>query len=90
MDLDVCKEKHKAIDTELTRHEKWLDTHEQTLSALKTSDATNTNEIKNLCTSIKNQNERMGSLTNAIWGLTSGIFLILVGFVFWYIQSLAR
>lgn len=82
----ICDERHKAIDNQFNRHEKWLGEHETKLDLLTKSDATNTNEIKNLCNSIESQNKRMGSLTNAIWGLVSSIGFALFGFFIWYIQ----
>jgi tetrahydromethanopterin S-methyltransferase subunit B len=85
-----CEMKHKRVDERLDHHEGWLKDHEKKIDVLEKSDATNTNEIKNLCGSIESQNKRIGSLTNAIWGLVTGIFFVLLGFVFWYIQSLPR
>jgi tetrahydromethanopterin S-methyltransferase subunit B len=88
MEQKTCDERHKAVDKEVLRHEKWLSEHEEKLDSLIKSDATNTNEIKNLCKSIESQNKKMGNLTNAIWGLVIGIFFVLLGFVVWYIQDL--
>ena len=87
---EVCNKEHERVNERLDHHERWLGEHEIKIDGLQKSDATNTNEIKNLCTSIESQNKKMGSLSNAIWGLVAGIFLTLLGFVFWYIQSLPR
>jgi len=87
---ETCAKDHLRVDERLNGHENWLKDHEKKIDVLEKSDATNTNEIKNLCTSIESQNKRIGSLTNAIWGLVTGIFFVLLGFVFWYIQSLPR
>jgi len=85
-----CNERHRAVDKEIKRHDGWLKEHEVKIDDLMKSDATNTNEIKNLCKGIENQNKRMGNLTNAIWGLVASVGLLLAGFVVWYIQSLPR
>ncbi|MEN6317052.1 MAG: hemolysin XhlA family protein [Clostridiaceae bacterium] len=84
---EMCIKIHERVKERLDHHEKWLDEHEGKLDGLIKSDATNTNEIKNLCKSIDSQNKKMGSLTNAIWGLVVGIFFVLLGFVVWYIQN---
>ena len=77
---DVCAEKHKRVDERLNHHERWLGEHEGKIDTLEKSDATNTNEIKNLCS-------RIGSQTTAIWGLVGSIFMVLVGFFVWYVQN---
>lgn len=87
---EVCEMKHTRIGEQLDHHNKWLGEHEKKIDGLEKSDATNTNEIKNLCKSIEGQNKKMGNLTNAIWGLVTGIFFVLVGFLVWYVQSLPR
>ena len=79
----LCEQKHMAINQALDRHSKWLGEHEEKLDCLTKSDATNTNEIKNLC-------QRIGSQTTAIWGLVASVFMVLLGFLIWYIQSLPR
>jgi len=85
-----CDRRHERVNDKLIHHEKWLGEHEKKIDNLEKSDATNTNEIKNLCKSIESQNKKMGNLTNAIWGLVTGIFFVLVGFFVWYIQNLQR
>jgi tetrahydromethanopterin S-methyltransferase subunit B len=87
---EACESRHIQIKEKLDHHDRWLGEHEKKIDDLEKSDATNTNEIKNLCKSIDNQNKKMGNLTNAIWGLVVGLFLAMVGFLFWYIQSLPR
>lgn len=87
---EACEIRHTRIGERLDHHDKWLGEHEKKLDDLEKSDATNTNEIKNLCKSIESQNKKMGNLTNAIWGLVTGIFFVLVGFLIWYVQSLPR
>ncbi len=77
----VCKERHKAIDEKLFRHEKWIGEHEEKLDNLERSDAKNTTQIENLTRAISSQ-------TKAIWGLVSSIALMLIGFLIWYIQNL--
>jgi len=74
-------EKVKVAHNRLNEHEKRLDDMDVKIDYLQKSDATNTNEIKNLCSQI-------GSQTKAIWGLVSSIGLMLAGFLIWYIQSL--
>jgi hypothetical protein len=87
---NTCKERRISVDEKIQRHEKWLGEHEVKIDALEKSDATNTNEIKNLCKCIDIQNSRMGRLTTAIWGLVVSVFALLAGFFVWYIQSLPR
>jgi tetrahydromethanopterin S-methyltransferase subunit B len=87
---EVCERRHEQVKEKLEHHDKWLGEHEKKIDILEKSDATNTNEIKNLCKGIENQNVKIGNLTNAIWGLVAGLFLAMVGFLFWYIQSLPR
>jgi len=77
----LCTEKHKAIETELTRHSSWLGDHEKKIDSLEKSDAKNTTQIDNLVQS-------MGGLTKALWGLVLTIAGALLGFVIWYIQSI--
>jgi len=79
----VCKATHKALDDKIERHEKWLGEHEGKIDVLEKSDATNTANITNVCKSVT-------GLTKAVWGLVSAIIIMLLGFVFWYIQSLPR
>lgn len=85
---EACDRRHEQVKEKLEHHDRWLGEHEKKIDTLERSDATNTNEIKNLCKSIESQNKKMGSLTNAIWGLVTGIFFVLVGFFVWYVQSL--
>lgn len=87
---EACERRHERVKDKLDHHDKWLGEHEKKLDKLEHSDATNTNELKNVCKSIESQNKKMGNLTNAIWGLVIGIFFALIGFLFWYIQSLPR
>jgi tetrahydromethanopterin S-methyltransferase subunit G len=77
---DICSEKHKRVDERLDHHERWLGEHEKKIDALTTSDATNTTQIANLC-------RQIGSQTKAIWGLVSGILMVLIGFFVWYVQN---
>lgn len=77
---DVCDKVHKRVDERLDHHEHWLGEHEVKIDRLEKSDATNTNEIKNLC-------NRIGSQTTAIWGLVCAIVSVLVGFFVWYVQN---
>jgi hypothetical protein len=77
----TCNERRLSVGERIQRHEKWLGAHETKIDDLMKSDATNTNEIKNIC-------KGMGKLTTAIWGLVSAVFALLVGFFIWYIQSL--
>lgn len=76
----LCKEKHKTIDTELTRHSNWLNEHEKKIDRLDRSDAVNTTALENLC-------KQIGGQTKAIWGLVSSILMILLGFFIWYVQN---
>jgi hypothetical protein len=85
---NLCAEKHKRVDERLDMHDDTLQDHSGRIVVLEKNDATNTNEIKNLCKSIESQSGRIGSLTNAIWGLVTGIFFALLGFFFWYIQNI--
>lgn len=77
---EVCTKQHDRVDERLEHHERWLGEHEKKIDTLEKSDATNTNEIKNLCMQI-------GSQTKAIWGLVSAILLVLIGFFVWYVQN---
>lgn len=78
--LEVCEKEHTRVNERLDHHERWLGEHEKKIDTLEKSDATNTNEIKNLC-------NRIGSQTTAIWGLVSAILMVLVGFFIWYVQN---
>ena len=77
---EVCDKEHIRVSERLGHHERWLEEHDDKIDTLEKSDATNTNEIKNLC-------NRIGSQTTAIWGLVSSIFMVLVGFFVWYVQN---
>lgn len=77
---DICAEKHKGVDQRLEHHERWLGEHEKKIDTLEKSDATNTNEIKNLCKQISSQ-------TKAIWGLVSIAAASLIGFFFYAVQN---
>lgn len=85
---EVCDKVHRRVDERLEHHERWLGEHERKIDMLEKSDATKTTEIKNLCDSIKDQSKRLGKLTTAIWGLVTGIFMVLLGFFVWYVQQL--
>lgn len=80
IDERLCDSKHKSIEDQLDHHERWLGEHENKIDELKTSDATNTNEIKNLC-------RQMSSLTKAIWGLVVMVGTSLLGFFFFAVQT---
>jgi len=84
---EICKKIHERVDERLRHHERWLGEHEKKIDNLERSDAINVTEIKNLCKSIDSQSKKLSSLTKAIWGLVSGIFMLLLGFVIWYIQQ---
>ena len=76
MEINACREKHEAVD-------KRLDGHDTRIGVLEKSDAVNSAEIKNL-------GKQIGSQTKAIWGLVSGIFFVMFGFLIWYVQTLPR
>lgn len=80
MEEALCKERHKAIDTELTRHSNWLNEHEKKIDRLDRSDAANTTALENLC-------KQIGGQTKAIWGLVSAVLMMLLGFFVWYVQN---
>lgn len=80
MDEMLCAEKHLQITKELDLHNTRLNAHAEEIEELKMSDATNKNEIKNLC-------KQMGSLTKAIWGLVLMVGGSLVSFFFYAVQS---
>lgn len=44
-------------------------------------------DIAILKTNMQNLVGSMGKLTGAIWGMTSAIILMLIGFIIWYIQK---
>lgn len=90
MDDQVCIEKHRRIDDKIKHHDDWLGEHEKKLDCLEKSDATNTNEIKNLCQQIGNQSDSIKGQTKAIWGLVTAIAGAGVSFFIWYVQSLGR
>ena len=90
MDPILCEERHKAINEKFQRHEKVLEEHDEKIDTLTKSDATNTSEIKHLCTSIEDQNKKIGKLTNSIWGLVVSVMLVLIGFFIWYVQTIPR
>lgn len=78
--IDICNKEHARVNEKLNHHEGWLKEHEGKIDRLEKSDATNTNEIKNLCRQISSQ-------TKAIWGLVSAILMVLIGFFVWYVQQ---
>lgn len=84
---DICAEKHKRVDERLDHHKGWLKEHEKKIDSLVASDATNTNEIKNLCSGLDRQSKAIGSQTKAIWGLVCSILFVLIGFFVWYVQN---
>ena len=73
IDEKLCSERHRRIDER-------LDNCEENIETLTRSDAVNSTEIKNLCKNI-------GSLTSAIWGLVSTVFVALFGFFVWYVKN---
>lgn len=73
------KSAHHRLDT----HEKRLDSQDSAISALSKNDERQTVQIDNVC-------KQMSSLTKAIWGLTSGIFFVLLGFFVWYVQNIKK
>lgn len=77
---EVCEKEHERLDIEFKGIRVRLDKHDETLDRLNRSDATNTQEIKNLCSKID-------SLTKAIWGLVAIVATSLVGFFFYAMQS---
>ena len=77
---DLCAEKHKRVDEKLRHHEGWLSEHEKKIDRLDRNDATNTQCLVDLCNQISSQ-------TKAIWGLVSTVFVILIGFFVWYVQT---
>lgn len=83
-----CAAEHKRVDEKLDSHDKRLDDHDKKLEVLEKSDATNTNEIKNLCVGLDKQSKAIGGQTKAIWGLIVSLLLTLLGFFIWYIQNL--
>jgi hypothetical protein len=90
MDQSLCDERVRAVNEKLERHERMLIEHDDKIDVLTKSDATNTSEIKHLCTSIEAQNKKIGKLTNSIWGLVVSVMFVLAGFFVWYVQSLPR
>lgn len=84
---ELCEKEHKSVKEKLDHHENWLGEHEKKIDALEKSDATNTNEIKNLCTGLDKQSQAINSQTKAIWGLVLSIISVLAGFFIWYVQT---
>lgn len=84
---EVSEKEHTRVDERLNHHERWLGEHEGKIDTLIKSDATNTNEIKNLCNGLDKQSQAIGNQTKAIWGLVVSILLVLVGFFVWYVQN---
>ena len=80
MEDRLCEVKHEQINEKLELHNRRLNSHAEEIETLKISDATNTNEIKNVC-------KQMSSLTKAIWGLVGMVGTALVGFFFYAIQT---
>lgn len=76
----VCAEKHKALDEKLFRHEKWLGEHETKIDRLTTSDATNTQAIKELC-------KKIDDLVGTIKWLIGVSITTLVGFFIYAVQT---
>lgn len=81
VDKDLCKILHKQIDDKFGEHDKKLDEHEGKIGILEKSDAKKEEKIDNLCDQLK-------GLTKAIWGMVGSIFLILAGFLIWYIETI--
>ena len=77
-----AKSAHHRLDT----HEIWFKERDDKIDSLEKSDATNTNEIKNLCKNIAN-------LVTAIkWFI--GIIITIIGgfaaFIMWYIENFKK
>jgi len=72
LEKDMCDQKHKFVDAELTRQCAWLNDHEKKIDNLALSDAANTTQINNLTKSLS-------GLTKALWGLAGSILLMIVG-----------
>ena len=81
--IEVCKEKHHAVNNELSRQNLWLTEHEKKIDRLDRSDAVNTTSLDGLCKNLGNQ-------TKAIWGLVVMVGASLLGFFFWYIQNIKK
>lgn len=78
---ELCEERHKTVNDKLHAHEKNFEDIFPRLNSLEKLGGETTIEVKNLCQS-------MNRLTNAIWWSFGVTFVALVGFVFWYIQSM--
>lgn len=87
MDDKLCELKHKTIEDKFNRHESWLCEHEEKIDKLSKSDATNTNEIKNLC---KNISDLVATIKWLIGIMVTIMGSSLVGFFIWYVQNIKK
>ena len=80
MDEKYCNVRHKGIEKEFERHEKWIGEHEVKIDELSKSDAINTQAIKELCAQI-------ASLVTTIRWLIGVVVTSLIGFFIFAVQN---
>ena len=79
----ICKIVHGQVRDKFDEHDKRFDEHGERIVVLEKSDAKKEEKIDNLCGQIS-------GLTKAIWGMVGSVFLILIGFVVWYVETIPR
>lgn len=77
----VCAEKHKRIDEKLREHEDQLEDHNKRIGDLEKYQSRAEQQVSQLCQQIK-------ALVKTLWWGIGLAASSLVGFFFWYIQSL--
>ena len=82
-DADVCKERHKQIDERLDNMDDRVDDHSGRIKKLENYRSANEVEIRNLVEQIKN-------LVVTLKWMSATAIVSLLGFFFWYVQSIGR
>lgn len=95
----VCEEKHKYVDAKLEEHDNRLSIHGGQIDELKNNQVRTETIVQRVCDQISRLVDEMSSeresrhleqkhLLWAIIGGFGGIIFFLLGFVFWYIQTI--
>ena len=77
---ELCDEKHRAIESKITKCEKWLDEHEEKIGGLEKENVKNGEHLKSVC-------EKLGGLTKALWAVTITIFGAVLSWIGYLIQA---
>ena len=80
VNLEVCQERHKRIDEQLSTHERRLDIHGDRLDKLEQYRSQMEIIIKNLC-------ERIQALVRVMWWFICLFVPAIIGFFFFILQQ---